>query len=349
MRPLPRFILYFGSNSPGSTSRHRADALRRLGCEVLVVDPQSLIGRRSRWQSFLDYRTGYLCLQRRLLRLLISRVSGLMPHPDLVWVNGGELLGPSVIKWLRLIFACKIILYQNDDPTGLRDGNRFLCLQAALSFYDLCAFVRPESALEALAMGARRVLRVYMSYDEVLHAPVQLDQQHASKPPRRVVSFIGTLIPREPRDQFLAALVQAGLPLRLIGNSWQRSPLWPLLQLIFEGPGRTGFAYSRSLHDAAVSLGFLSHQNRDLMTQRSVEIPACGGLLCAERTSEHQLLYEEGQEAVFWDSVEECILQCNRILDNPDLRHQICVNSLAQVRNTGLGNEDICSYILASL
>jgi spore maturation protein CgeB len=348
MKPLPRSILYFGSHSTASTSRHRADALRRLGCQVLVVDPQSLIGKRNRWQAFLDYRTGYRYLQRRLLRQLKSRFSGLTPSPDLVWVNGGELLGPNVLRWLRVRLQCKIILYQNDDPTGFRDGNRFFSLRAALVFYDLCALVRPESAIEALAMGAPSALRVYMSYDEDLHSPPQLNSGYV-KQPQPVVSFIGTLIAGEHRDRFLVNLVQAGLPLRLIGNRWQRSLLWSDLRSIYQGPGRSGKAYSQALGDAAVSLGFLSHQNRDLVTRRSFETPACGGLLCADRTSEHQLLYEDGLEAVFWDSEEECILQCNRLLDNPDLRHRICMNGVEHVRKFGVGNEDICRQILGAL
>jgi spore maturation protein CgeB len=348
MKASPFIILYFGSNSPASTSRHRADALRRLGCEVTVVDPEELIGLHRRWQDFIDYRTGYRFLQRRLLRELKVKICALNNSPNLIWVNGGELLGPCIANWLRLSFHCKIILYQNDDPTGFRDGNRFLSLRSALPCYDLCFFVRAETALEALALGARRVLRVFMSYDEVLHTARQLTSEPHEQL-QSVVSFVGTLIPGEPRDRFLAALIQAGIPLRLIGNSWQRSSLWPLLQTIFEGPGRTGSAYSHALRDAAVSLGFLSHQNRDLVTRRSVETPACGGLLCAERTSEHQLLYEDGWEAMFWDSVEECILQCNMLLGDPELRHKTCMNGAQHVREIGVGNEDICRQILASI
>jgi hypothetical protein len=99
----------------------------------------------------------------------------------------------------------------------------------------------------------------------------------------------------------------------------------------------------------AVTLGFLSHQNRDLVTTRSFETPACGGLFCAERTSEHQLLYEDGWEAVFWDSTEECILQCNKLLGDPELRQKICTTGAQHVREIGVGNEDICRQILASI
>lgn len=346
MMALVRTILYLGSNSAGATSRHRADSLRRLGFEVTVVDPEELTGTPHRWQAFLDYRTGYLFIQRRLLRALKTAEGIRLLSPDLVWVDSGELYGSRVLRWISTHFSSPIILYNVDDPVGLRDACRFQTLKAALSHYSLCVFVRQETALEALALGAQRVIAVHRSYDESAHTPDPFTPQQSLHP---VVSFVGTLIPGEHRDQFLTALMQAGLPLRLIGNSWKRSNLWSVLQVAYQGPARTGLAYLQALGDAAVTLGFLSHKNRDLVTQRSFEIPACGGLLCAERTSEHQLLFEDSWEAAFWNSAEECILQCNKLLRNSELRNSVCMNGMLRVREIGVGNEDICRQILASL
>ncbi|WP_413404230.1 MULTISPECIES: glycosyltransferase [unclassified Synechococcus] len=277
-----------------------------------------------------------------------SRLADFKTSPDVIWVNSGEYFGSRILKWLRLEYRCKIVLYQNDDPTGFRDGNRFISLLNALPFYDLCVFVRAETTLEALSLGAKQVLRVFPSYDEICHNfdVNNLSQSHEAK---LVVSFVGTLIPNEKRDKFLVNLIQAGLPLTLVGNKWSRSSLWPKLKRIYEGSALTGNDYSIALRNAAISLGFLSHGNRDLVTRRSFETPACGGLLCAERTSEHQLLYEDGREAVFWDSEDECILQCKKLLNDKLERDRICNIGNEHVRSMGAGNEDICLHILSVL
>lgn len=341
---LPRAILYFGSNSPDSTSSHRVDALRRLGCDVSVVDPVKLIGKRHHWLSFIDYRTGYFFLQNQLLRALKISADLQSSQPNVIWIDSGELYGSRVLNAIASRFRCPIILYNVDDPTGPRDGLRFVGLKTALAHYTLSVFVRQETALEALSVSAQRVLTVHRSFDEIFHVP-PLDS--ADEPPQRVVSFIGTMIKGESRDRWLVSLMLVGLPLRLIGNLWHRSPLWPELKKVYAGPGRSGQAYAKALSSATVSLGLLSHQNRDLVTQRSFEVPACGGLLCAERTSEHQLLYEDGHEAMFWDSIEECISHCNLLLDDTNLRDQICRNGHHHVYEMGVGNEDICRQILA--
>jgi hypothetical protein len=327
---------------------------------VTVVDPQYLIGVRRKWQTFFDYITGYRLLQRRLLMGLIGSSVLEKLRPDLVWVNGGELMGPIALTWIRNVFQCPIVLYNNDDPTGFRDRGCFSSLNASLRFFDLCVLCRPETTLEALAMGAGRVLRVFMSYDEMTHRPAYTAIAAASASASAsgsgsgsgsepVVSFIGTLIAGERRDDFLVELLQAGLPLRLIGNSWQRSRHWPLLRQIHQGPGISGAAYAQALGSAAVTLGLLSHGNRDLITTRSLEAPACGALFCAERTSEHQLLYEQGQEALFWSSTAECIELCRQLLGNPQRGEVIRQAGLQQVRHLGVGNEDICRQILAAI
>lgn len=346
MKVLPRSILYFGSNSPASTSRHRADSLRRLGCQVLEVGPEELIGLRRRWQSFFDYHTGFRWLQMRLLRALRNSSVAREVSPDLVWVDSGELYGPSLVKWLAERYLCPIILYNVDDPTGFRDVLRFQSLRASLPGYSLCVFVRQETALEALALGAQRVLTVHRSYDEIIHTP---PKSTTKAPPELVVSFIGTFIPGERRDNFLLELLQAGLPLRLIGDRWQRSRHWSSLRKVCQGRGLSGAAYAQALGSAAVTLGLLSHGNRDLITTRSLEAPAAGALFCAERSSEHQLLYEQGQEALFWSTPAECIEQCRQLLEQPQRSLSIRKAGLQQVRRLGVGNEDICRQILATI
>ena len=89
--------------------------------------------------------------------------------------------------------------------------------------------------------------------------------------------------------------------------------------------------------------------NRDLHTTRTFEIPYAKGVLCAERTSEHQLLYQAGLEALFWDSCSECLSHCRRVLADTFFRESLVKASHSRVLELGVGNEDICRQVIAAL
>lgn len=324
------------------------EAMRRLGNEVNILNPQCLLKPQSSWRSAIHYLTGYRFLQSELLQALQSCSMLQRLQPDLVYVLGGELLGPEVVLWLKHKFSIPILLLNNDDPTGTRDWRRFFSLRAALPFYDLCVCVREINMLEWLAVGVKRVFRVWMFFDEVVHLPSNL-MDDVVRLESDCLLFIGTHITGEHRDNFLLKLKQAGLPIQIIGARWQRSPHWSELRQCHKGNAFWGTAYASALAKASICLGFLSHGNRDLHTQRSVEAPFAGGLFCAERTSEHQLLYEEGYEAIFWESAEECILVCRDLLNDPLQRESIRHAGSSRVRELGVGNEDLSRSILNAI
>lgn len=337
-------ILYLGTLSPGSTSAHRSAALERLGHEVVALDPASLIPHRSKFRAWLDYRTGFRLWQKYLHSALRQHLLLLQPDPMVVWVDSGELFGPFILCWLRTLYSCPFILYNVDDPSGSRDWNRFSSLREALNLYDLCVCVRDINVLELLALGAQKVQFVWRSYDETIHS--------IDKPPFQVsseISFVGTNIPAENRDRFLLQLLEAEIPLSIHGARWQRSKYWSQLRPFCQQAFAVDSGYTALLSQSAFCLGLLSHRNRDLHTQRSLEATAASSVLLAERTSEHQLLYEEGVEALFWQTPQECACVAKRTLGNNGGLASVRHSGHQRVVQLGVGNEDICRQILSAL
>ena len=269
-----------------------------------------------------------------------------MRKPDLVWVDQGEWFGPRILRAIRECYgqSVPIVNYTVDDPFGGRDARRFAGYLRAVPKYDLLAVVRAENVAEARARGARAVMQVWRSADEVAHAPRELSvAQHrrfASE-----VAFVGTWMPE--RGPFMLELIRFGVPLSIRGNRWQKAPEWPQLAPHWRGPGLdTDDDYAAAILAAKVNLGLLSKGNRDLHTQRSLEIPALGGLFCAERTSEHLELYEEGREAMFWSDAAECAEQCKALLADEPRRKAIAAAGHARALRNGHYNEQVMARIL---
>jgi spore maturation protein CgeB len=341
-------IIYIGDDNNFTTSFHRATALGRLGNTVTIQNPYEIC--KEQLQNYvlgkIHFRTGYFLLQKKIENWLL-RILSSQPKPDLIWVNGGELIGKKCVQVLKQS-GRPVILYNNDDPTGGRDGNRFNSLLNALAYYDLCVVMRNTNVSEFEALGSKHVIRMMMSYDEEAHKPynntIDIPIQFRSE-----VAFIGTWMRHEKRDEFLLQLIQQGIPISIWGSRWNKSPLWPLLKFHYRGEALKGRDYVAAIQGAKICLGLLSKGNRDTHTTRSLEVPYAGGLLCAERTSEHSKMYQEGVEAVFWSDVTECADRCKELLANDELRERIRLAGMRKVRELGAGNEDVCQKILQAV
>ena len=100
------------------------------------------------------------------------------------------------------------------------------------------------------------------------------------------------------RGPFLLRLVERGVPLRIYGARWNLAPEYERLRACVASGNLVGDDYVKAIRGAEIAIGLLSKGNEDLHTTRSLEIPAIGTLFCAERTSEHLAMYEDGEEAV---------------------------------------------------
>jgi spore maturation protein CgeB len=332
-------ILYLGQNY--GTSRHRALSLRRLGHKVQFVDAHSFLPS-NRLMDYWIHHTGALGLERFIRSRVLEAVRS--TAFDIAWVDAGAVIGPELVQDLKQQ-ARFVINYNIDDPYGTRDANKWRLHLRSVPLYDLVAVVRDCNVAEAFAAGARDVVRVYMSSDEEAHAPRKLSLDDQTKWESEV-AFIGTWMPE--RGPFMAYLVEHGIPLTIWGDRWSKAREWPILKPHWRGPSLyKDDDYAMAVQSAKVCIGMLSKGNRDLSTTRSFEIPHLGGALCAERTSEHQALYKENVEAVFWSDAGECVENCKRLMTDNSWRNQVARNGQLRSIGNGTMNEAIARQILS--
>jgi spore maturation protein CgeB len=335
-------ILYIGSGAAHSTSKHRADALGRLGHAIKILDPYDLLNQGKFWPIF-HFQTGY----RFLAEKVCSFISEKTAHDsyDAVWVDSGELINRKCVKLLRDRFG-PVINYNLDDPTGMRDGRRWATFIDSIPAYDLCVVVRKESEAEYPDYGAKRVLRVWRSADEVAHAPRMITPLIYEKW-KSEVAFVGTWMPE--RGPFMMQLANAGIPLSIWGNRWNKAKEWKYLEQYWRGGGLVGDDYAYAIQCAKINLGLLSKGNRDFHTQRSAEIPSLGGLFCAERTEDHLNLYQESDEAFFWGGAVECAEVLRKLLTNDRVCHVVSDAGHRRFLQNELTNSVILGRVLGAL
>ena len=149
-------------------------------------------------------------------------------------------------------------------------------------------------------------------YNPSLHFPERAASDAEAEAFSSDVVFVGTA--DADRLPYLNALLSIPrLRLALYGSDWDGQPDRYRRHVRGLALGR---AYRLALGGAKIALGLLRSANRDRHTMRSFEIPACGAFMCAERTDEHEELFRERIEAVFFSDPDELRSQVTRYLDD---------------------------------
>jgi hypothetical protein len=157
------------------------------------------------------------------------------------------------------------------------------------------------------------------------------------------VGFIGAF--ESQRAESMYRLARAGFQIRIWGTGWERCR-FRHPNLIVEHKPLWGEDYAKAICAFDINLCFLRKITRDLQTTRSVEIPACGAFMLAERTEEHLGLFEEGKEAEFFSSTGELVEKVRHYLANSSLRENIAAAGRQRCIRSGYDNKNRMRWIL---
>ncbi|MDQ3269304.1 MAG: glycosyltransferase [Pseudomonadota bacterium] len=306
-----------------NTSLHRLHALRSLGLETAVVD------------STLPVQSGIAAIAARLRPWLFRKglpVAAADPSGDAAKLLAAASAGPWELVWLekaltidgghlralrRAAPGAMIIGFSPDDMHSRH--NQSLQFLDALPHYDAFLTTKTFNVDELRRAGCPRVLFVGNGYDPLAFRPMPVSAQDIERLGGDV-GFIGSF--EQDRHEAMKALARQGLRVRVWGSGWDRVPdLHP--GLVIERRPLRGDDFARACSAFKINLAFLRKLNRDQQTTRSVEIPACGGFMLAERTPEHLRMFAEGEEAEFFSSVEELAAKCRRYIDDSAARASI--------------------------
>ena len=263
---------------------------------------------------------------------------------DVLWIDRGLPVAAQTLATVReLQPTCRVVGYSPDDMYARH--NQSPQFRQHLKLYDIYFTTKSYGVAELRAMGCAAAAFSGNAYDPHTHRPLPVtpaDRQRWGGP----VGFIGTW--EGARGESMHRLARAGIPVRVWGNMWQRQrKRHPNLRI--EGCALYGDDYAQALNAFDIDLCFLRKLNRDLQTTRSVEIPACGAFMLAERTAEHQGLFQEGHEAEFFGSDDELVEKVRYYLAHPEQRRQIAAAGRQRCLRAGYSYQERLAEILDTL
>ena len=215
--------------------------------------------------------------------------------------------------------------------------------------WDLFFTTKTFNVPELRAFGVRDPVLVGNAFDPELHRPMSREEV-GEEYERFDFVFIGTF--EEDRFRYIRMLAEAGHTVAVYGNPARRfSRGWEKMrhERITVGPPALGVSYSRVMHHGKIALCFLRKMNCDRITTRSIEIPAMGRAMVAEKTEEHDAHFVDGVEYVGFSTDDEIVAKAGLLLSDSALRSRIAAAGKSRCWASGYTTTDRATRMIAEL
>ena len=306
----------------------RMRALNRLGIGIVRFDTTPYLMQGWRIEQTLAHR---LNVGRGVsaLNTALCQSSDVL-DADIIWIDKGVWIHRRTLAYLKDQSRCRIAVHYTPDAHFA--DNRSRHFESCLPLYDLAVTTKPFEVPAYRLHGARRTLCVLHGYGAFLPR-----ERHCLARRAKLASdvcFIGHYQSHYARQ--LRAVASKRFDLRVWGSKWPRYTRYSRwARQCVAGNGLWGDEYVSGLASSKIALGLLSRRIPEAMTTRSFEIPAVGTFMLAERTNDHQTLFEEGVEAEFFGSKRELCDKIGFYLSRDGLRQRLAARGQQRCLRSG--------------
>jgi len=320
----------------GTTNRRAAQYIQILTdmghnvntIESIPVETNSLYEK-------IRYKFGFHHDKNKLNKKLLDIVE--KSDIDIVFDCKSLVLRKVTIEKINKISQdTKIAFFSEDDMMQKHNNSKYFL--EAVPYYNVIFTTKSYNVKELSNIGAKKVYFQNKSFDENYHKPIELSQDDIEQFGSDV-SFVGTF--EKERADILLELAKRKIKIIVWGDGW-KTLTNKHKNLIIKNRAIYSDDFIKVICASKINLNFLRKTNRDLQTDRSVEIPACKSFMLTERTSEHKRLFAEGKEAEFFDvdDIDELEEKINYYLNNDEKRKQIAQNGYLRCISSGYSHQN---------
>lgn len=320
-------ILYVGEFCTPQYDDAMADALSGLGCSVIKFKTYNYL-RPGNINLKIQYK---LMFGPNFIKLWIDLYNiSKLTMPDIIYFRRPIEFPPWLLGLIKRRTNAILIEYMNDDPFGLNTNKQwFRYFKKSIHLFDMHFVFRSVNINEFYKAGAKNVELLFPYYVKNIHKPSPLSPAELSEFSCDAI-FIGHG-ENDVRCDCFDAIIEEGLSLKLAGSNFEKYAAsrahHVLMPTAYYGPEQ----YAKAIKAANASLCFFSNENRDVITTRVFEIPACGGVLVSQRNYLITSIFNDGSEALFFDNPAELVSIIKLLKRDNNLRNSILENGMQKV------------------
>lgn len=332
--------LFVGSIRSTDTSLHYFTALTRLGHNALNYDPNFFEANNP--LEFVEKKWKRGPTKAKLAQThaeLVSIVAG--NRWDLVFVMGQNFFSEATIAECRKKAGsqARFVFHSHDNlfANGVLKGEDFF---RTLEHYDFVFTTKSQNVDLYKTMAQPNTIFLPSAYEPTVHRPISSSESRIAR--RIPISFIGTY--DQSRNEIAQALGWDRL--EVWGDHWQKYGMYREYQHKIHPKAIYYFQFADITSHSQIALGLLRKEANDRHTQRTFEIPACGGFQLAPRTSEILTFFDEGKEIECYDTLDELRSKAEFYLTHETERKRIAEAGFRRVLADGHTYQDRVEKIL---
>lgn len=330
-------ILFVGDLNRYARSLQRFETLERLGHSVQGISnvPDRTLSDSNRAATLferLTWKIGFPLADNCANRDIADSIR--FRHFDLVWIENAVSIRPGVLSYIRGKLPDAKILYFTEDDICVTH-NRSIWQDRALKLVDYIYTTKDHNLAPLRSSYPQaKVELTNNTYCDHVHRIPTLSLEDREIYAADVVA-IGAY--EDTRATMIVELARLGIDVDVWGLGWSNLKRHEIRGLRIHDRFLCREEYAKATFAAKINLNFLRKINFDVITSRSVEIPACGGFMLTERSNAHSSLFEMGVDADDFGSVSELYEKVVFYLEETELRVNAARRGYHKVTEGGYG------------
>jgi spore maturation protein CgeB len=317
-----RILIVVSNRRVRGLGYHYAQAFSELGHEVLFhgLEDIAWLTLRGRVISRVKRMKPFLWLSKaQQRRQLMSAATDF--RPDITIFMGTSDWEAASIRFLKSLCRGRVVVITTDNPTVV-PGLQSLEWLEGLTEFDT-VFVPAKHIIPTFyQLGVKHVELYGFSYNPKIHFPISVSKVGTS------ISYLGCW---GPLQEMWLDRIAAEFQLRIYGWGWQHAakksrsrPCWA------KGEGQWS-EMKTAISSSKIAFNMVRAEHGCSYSTKTLEIPACGGFMLTNWSEEQAMLFEDGKECVFYNTMEEMIEKARYYLENDDAREKIRRAGMAAV------------------
>lgn len=260
-------ILFIGAKSGNSYLAYKT--LKLINKKVDLINTDEILTNLEKKIYYFLYPQLYIKKINKFYQIKIIK------KYDKVFFYNCEYITEKIIDFFKKN-KIKTIFYCADNPFLKRDKKRWNLVKEIINKFDLVIFQQKNR---------EKYIKQYKIKNFVTILPPYFKKNHYKKSKKSIkdIVFVGTWF--KERGIFFYKLLKLGLKVDIYGNRWDKDKhYYKYLKKNINLKFYKAHQVRDIINNYKIALALYSKENDDDISNRSIEIPASGGLICSENS-----------------------------------------------------------------